>query len=105
MGRRRERAAAFQNQPPMCDSTASTHSRSLPTLARSTCRGTLPLRNPGILTRLGEVVCGVLDRVLELVRRDVDREADAVPAELLDLGHVRIQAATACHTLVNAPHP
>ena len=34
----------------------------------------------------------MLDRVLELVRRDVDREADAVPAELLDLAHTVIQA-------------
>jgi hypothetical protein len=49
-GRRRERAAAFQNQPPMCDSTASAHRRSLPTFASSTWRGTLPLRKPGIRT-------------------------------------------------------
>ena len=49
-GRSRDRAAAFQNHPPMCDSTASTQSRSRPTFASSTWRGTLPLRNPGILT-------------------------------------------------------
>ena len=40
----------------------------------------------------GEVRRRVLDGVLELVRRDVDREADAVPAELLDLRHSVIQA-------------
>ena len=34
----------------------------------------------------------MLDRVLELVRRDVDCEADAVPAELLHLAHAAIQA-------------
>ena len=49
-GRSRARDAAAQNQPPMCDSTASAHSRSLPTFAISTGIGTFPLRKPGILT-------------------------------------------------------
>ncbi len=41
-------AAAFQNQPPMWDSTASLKMRSRPTRASSTFCGTLPLRKPGI---------------------------------------------------------
>ena len=55
----------------------------------------LALAEAGDLDRAGEVGGRVLDRVLELVRRDVDREADAVPAELLHLGHARIQAVAA----------
>ena len=50
IGRSRVRAAALQNQPPMCDSTASAQSRSLPTWATSTGVGTFPLRNPGTRT-------------------------------------------------------
>ena len=87
----------------MCDSTASTQRRSCPTLARSTCLGTLPLRKPGDLDGAGEIVGGVLDRVLELVGRDVDREADAVPAELLHLGHSGFKQ-TACPPLSTRPH-
>ena len=41
-------AAAFQNQPPMWDSTASLKIRFRPTRASSTFCGTLPFRNPGI---------------------------------------------------------
>ena len=67
----------------------------MPTFATSTWRGTLPLRNPGILTEPARSFGGVLDGVLELVRRDVDREADAVPAELLHLAHAAIQAEAA----------
>ena len=47
----------------------------------------LALPEAGDADRAREVGRGVLDRVLELVRRDVDLEADAVPAELLDLAH------------------
>ena len=50
IGRSRVRDAADQNQPPMCDSTASTQIRSLPIFETSTGIGTFPLRNPGILT-------------------------------------------------------
>src|SRR5437764_13630347 len=52
-------AAAFRNQPPMWVSTASPKTRSRPSRARSTCGGTLPLRNPGTLTdpARSEVAC------------------------------------------------
>ena len=49
----------------------------------------LPLAEPGDLDRLREIVGRVLDGVLELVRRDVHREADAIVAELLHRGHRR----------------
>ena len=45
----------------------------------------LPLAEAGDLDRLGEVVRRVLDRVLELVRRHVHRQADAILAELFHL--------------------
>ncbi len=68
-------------------------SRSRPTRWTSTCRGTLPLRKPGIFGRLGEVRRGVLDGVVDVVRRHLDRQPDAVLGELLDLGlHLAIQA-------------
>ena len=56
----------------------------------------LPLPEPGDLDRLREVVDCVLDRVLEVVRRHVHRQADAVLAELFHLsGHLgAIQADT-----------
>ena len=50
MGRSRVRDAADQNQPLMCDSTASAQILSLPIFETSTGVGTLPLRKPGILT-------------------------------------------------------
>ena len=40
----------------------------------------------GNLDPVGEVVRRVLDRVLHLARRDLDRQADAVAVELLELG-------------------
>ena len=57
----------------------------------------LPLAEPRDPDRAGEIGRGVLDGVLELVRRDVDREADAVPAELFDLRHSVIQAEGVRH--------
>src|SRR5205814_310079 len=50
-GRTRERATALQNQLPMCESTASEYSRSLPIFDTSTFIGTLPGRKPGTFTR------------------------------------------------------
>ena len=79
------RDAADQNQPLMCDSTASAQIRSLPIFETSTGVGTLPLRKPGILTDCREIVRRVLDGVLELVRRHVHRQADAILPELLHL--------------------
>ena len=57
----RDRAAASQNQPPMCDSTASEYTRSLPTREMRTGAGTFPARNPGILTRAARsvVACSI----------------------------------------------
>src|SRR5438105_2511353 len=46
----RVEAAAFQNQPPIWLSTASVITLSAPIRVRRTCGGTLPFRNPGILT-------------------------------------------------------
>ena len=41
-------------------------------------------------TRCGEVVRGVLDGVVDVVRRDVDRQPDLVVRELFDLaGFIR----------------
>src|SRR4029078_6089822 len=54
-----------------------------------------PFAEAGDLCGAGEVGGRVLDRVLELVRRDVDREADAIPAELFHLAHAPIQATGA----------
>ena len=61
----------------------------MPTRETSTGIGTLPLRKPGILTLLGEVGRRVLDRVLDVVPRDLDRQPDAVLRELLDRGRRR----------------
>jgi len=72
------RAAAFQNQPPMWLSTASVISRSWPIRWSSTWRGTFPLRKPGTLIALGEVVGRVLDGVVHVVRRHLDRQSDTV---------------------------
>ena len=56
-------------------------------------RGTLPLRKPGIFARLREIGCRVLDRVVHVVRRHLNREPDPVLGQLLDLGlHPAIQA-------------
>ena len=45
----------------------------------------LPLPEARELDALGEVGDGVLDGVLDLSGRDLDRQADAVLAELFDL--------------------
>ena len=90
-------AAAFLNQPPMWLSTASVKMRSRPIRASSTCGGTLPLRKPGILTAVGEVGRRVLDRVLEVGLRDLDRQPDLVVGQLFDLRrHPAIQAKGPC---------
>ena len=44
----------------------------------------LALAEAGDLDGLGEIGGGVVDRVLDVVPRDVDRQADAVALELLD---------------------
>jgi hypothetical protein len=47
----------------------------------------------GDLDRRGEVGRGVLDGVVDVVARDVDRQPDGISAELLDLRlHPAIQA-------------
>src|SRR5207253_1175852 len=53
----------------------------------------LSLAEPGDLDRRREIVGGVLDRMMELVSRDVDRQADAVVGELLDLRRHRVTLA------------
>ena len=47
--------------------------------------GTLPLRKPGMRDGRGEVVGGVLDGVVHVVRRHLDRQLDLVVRELFDL--------------------
>ena len=91
-GRSRDCAAAFQNQPPMWDFDGLDPEPIAADVREEHLARHLALAEAGDLDDLGEIVRGVLDRVLELVRRDVDREADAVAAELLHLGHAAIQA-------------
>jgi hypothetical protein len=52
----------------------------------STGSGTLPFAEAGDLDALGEVGGGVLDGVVDIRTRDVDREPDLVVRQLLDLG-------------------
>ena len=80
------RAAAFQNQPPMWLSTASVMSRSLADALQQHLPRHLALAEAGDLDALREVVGGVLDGVVDVVRRHLDRQADAVLRQLLDLG-------------------
>ena len=58
--------------------------RSLPSRDTRTGVGIFPFRKPGILHALGQVRHGVVDRVADLIRRDVDGQAHAILAEVLD---------------------
>ena len=49
-------------------------------------RGTLPGAEAGHLDPVGEIVRRVLDRVLDLAGGHLDRQADAIAVELLELG-------------------
>ena len=74
-------------------SIASVIRRSLPTFCTSTWRGTLPLRKPGIFAVCGEIGRRMLDRVVDVVRRHLNRQAHAIFRQFLDLGlHLAIQA-------------
>ena len=90
-GRRRERAAAFQNHPPYATDRLDPEPVAADVREQDLARH-LALAEARDLDGALEIGRGVLHGVLELVGRDVDREADAVAAELLDLGHARIQA-------------
>src|SRR4029079_11229250 len=54
-----------------------------------------PLAEPGHLDVLREFVAGVLDGVVNVVRRTLDSQPDAILRQLLDLGlHPAIQAGS-----------
>ena len=94
-GRIRGRATAFQNQP---RDVALDRLRVEALLAdaadTSTGIGTLPLRKPGNLDARGEVGGRVLDGVVDVRARNVDREPDLVVRQLLDLRrHAAIRPA------------
>ena len=79
--------AAFQNQPEMWLSTASVKRRSFDALQEHLARH-LPLAEARHLDALGEILGCVLDGVVDVVRRHLDRELDLVLRELFDrLGH------------------
>ena len=60
-------------------------------------RSDLALAEARHLDRLGEIVCRVLDRVLEVGLRNVDRQPDLVVGKLFDLRrHSAIQAKRPC---------
>ena len=92
-GAQLDRAAAFQNQPPMWLSIASAIEPLPADLLHEHLARHLSLAEAGDLDALGEVGRRVLDRVVDVVRRHLHRESDAILGELLDLGlHPAIQA-------------
>ena len=77
--------AAFQNQPPMwLDDRLRVEALLADALHEERHRN-LALAEPGNANGGGEVVGGVLDRVVHVVRRHVDGQLDLVLGELLDL--------------------